>query len=132
MLDKIRAILELKDCFKEICQDENDKLSITVDNQLHPDNYLIVDVTNYYTSLKLANQPRTPDCFIIQRCTNGNYRLIIIEFKKARHGSSIKKEEIQEKLNTCFDRFLCLGEPSWALTKLSETDFSQKMMSHHF
>ena len=83
---------------------END-ISIDIDPTISANDIVIIKVDDYYNA-HLHPQPKSPDCLIVQRCSENNFMIYIVELRniKSQEGFTIK--EIEAKFNTCLDDFM--------------------------
>jgi hypothetical protein len=78
---------------------------------LAPENRVVIRVDAYYNSLSWSATeptPPSPDCLIIVRCTDGRYRLYVVELKDVGVARNINRNlgQIREKFKTCLSDFM--------------------------
>ena len=85
---------------------END-VSIEIDNSIVADDILVIKVDDYYNAnVPLETRPKSPDCLIIQRCSDNTYILYIVELKNIKNQDGFTVKGIEEKFITCLDDFM--------------------------
>lgn len=105
MIDTLKNDAVISQYFCSECK-END-VSIEIDKSIDKDDILIIKVDDYYNAnVPLATRPKSPDCLIIQRCSDNTYILYIVELKNIKNREGFTVKGIEEKFITCLDDFM--------------------------
>ena len=104
MIDTIKNHHILKEFVAKSCC-END-ITVTFDDSIANNSYVIIKVDKFYNSQKLAMTPASIDCLIVRKCTNGGYGLTLVELKNIKKGRRINLKNTKEKFNTTLHDFI--------------------------
>jgi hypothetical protein len=104
MIQKIKNHNILSPFTEDTCCENG--ICVSFDENLEPNNYVIIKVDNYYNSLNLAATPPSVDCLIIRRCINGGYGLTIVELKDIGTGAAFTIDNMKGKFNTTLNNFI--------------------------
>lgn len=104
MLENIKSheILS-KFLVEECCENE---VSITFNEDVAKDSYIIIKVDRYYNSLGLAETPPSLDCLIIRRCLNTGFGLTLVELKDIDSTKRFTIENLKAKFETTINDFI--------------------------
>ncbi len=80
-------------------------ISAEIDKTISTDNLLIIKVDRYYNS-EVPNPSPSPDCLVILKCADNNYRIFIIELKDVNGPEGFTVENVKDKFITCLDDFM--------------------------
>ncbi len=107
LIKELREHPELLDFIADRCCDEKEELRVDFSGEIPAEDYLIIKPDEFYASLNLGTAtPKSPDCFIVQRCAEGNFHIYLIEFKNFSKRRSSLKDEIFAKFETCLHDFM--------------------------
>ncbi len=73
------------------------------------DNYVVVRMDKYYTSLNLGHLRQTPpsiDCLIVLKCSDGSFIIYLIELKNIKRPSGFEAPNIYMKFKTAIEDFM--------------------------
>jgi len=105
LIDLLRKDAVISPYFCDECK-END-VSIEIDKSIDAADILIIKVDDYYNAnVPLAIRPKSPDCLIIQRCSDNTFILYIVELKNIKNQDGFTVAGIEEKFITCLDDFM--------------------------
>lgn len=106
LLNKLNEELLLNDFIEKTCC-END-VCVDFDENLDENDYLVIKVDDFYANQVLENQPKSPDCLVVQRCKNGHFHIHIVELKnvKTSANQNLNRKDIREKFETCLRDFM--------------------------
>ena len=105
LIDLLKKDVVVNQYFCAECK-END-ISIEIDNTINADDILIIKVDDYYNAnVPLNDRPKSPDCLIIQRCSENSYSICIVELKNIKNQDGFTVKGIEEKFITCLDDFM--------------------------
>jgi hypothetical protein len=88
---------------EECC--END-VCVRLDENIPPENFVIIKVDDYYNSLGLGETPASVDCLIIRKCLISDYGLTLVELKNIRFQKRLDIENLKSKFETCLKDFI--------------------------
>jgi len=103
LIDLLRNDAVISQYFCNECA-END-VSIEIDSSIAADDMLIIKVDNYYNK-SVPHPPESPDCLIVQRCSENTFLIYIVELKNISSPKYFKVENIRQKFITCLDDFM--------------------------
>jgi hypothetical protein len=106
MIEKIYSTEVLKPFLHKTCC-END-VSVTFDDDISENDYVIIKVDDYYNSLGLENTLPSPDCLIIRRCKHEGYGMTIVELKDIETSSRFEVDNMIAKFTTCINDFISI------------------------
>jgi hypothetical protein len=105
LIDLLRKDTTISPYFCNECV-END-VSIDIDQSISNEEILIIKVDNYYNAnVPIDLRPKSPDCLIIQRCSDNTYIIYIVELKNIANQDGFTVKGIEEKFITCLDDFM--------------------------
>ena len=114
MIKRIKQHYLLSQCIKPECCENNVKAIIS--DTITDENYVILDIDEYYRLIKRSNRgfklPPSIDCLILIKCSDGDYKLFIIELKNLTSNYNIQKGKIYRKFKTTISDFLKNRYPS--------------------
>lgn len=91
---------------KYICkQCSENGIELIIDQEIDPNNLLIIKIDDYYNNEIRRNCHCSPDCLVIQKCTN-HYDIYIVELRNIKDAQGFTVKEIEEKFITCLDNFM--------------------------
>lgn len=102
LIETIKSNSEIADFIKPKCEDGG--ICVEIDESVSNENYVIIKVDEFYNSLKIKSPPPSVDCLIVQLCSNGSYRVLLVELKNVKQAKLIDNKNLTEKFrNTLFD-----------------------------
>lgn len=104
LIEKIKSDELLKNHIKSECCENN--VSVSISPNIDPKDYTIIKVDSFYNNLNLEKTPASIDCLIIQKCSNGNYSITLVELKCITSTSGFTLNNVKEKFNTCINDFM--------------------------
>jgi len=104
MINKIKYTEALKPFITHEC--EENKIFVSMADDIPKNNYLVIKVDRYYNSLKLSDTPPSVDCLVLLKCTDNHYVLFLVELKKIKRPRSFKIDNIRGKFRTTIDDFM--------------------------
>ena len=110
LIDRIKSSFSHK-YFCDICEENG--FGVDVSTSISKENILIIKVDKFYSDrTDLVKLPPSPDCLIIQHCSDGTYHIYIIELKNICDSNGFSITNIREKFETCLNDFMkgVLGE----------------------
>ncbi len=84
---------------------END-ISVTFDQRINKEEYVIIKVDDYYNSLNRERPPPSPDCLIVLKCNDIEYSLSIVELKAIKNSQGFTFDNMIGKFETCVYDFI--------------------------
>lgn len=94
-------------CYSECCDEDDNPFCIEIDSTIDKNNNLcVLDVDEYYKSLKLSKPPKSIDCLIVQKCNSGKYGLYLIELKNLKRLKPININDVVEKFKITIECFI--------------------------
>ncbi len=103
LIDLLKNDPIINQFFCDECK-END-ISIEIDNTISKDDLLIIKLDEYYHR-ESHPQPPSPDCLVIQRCSENKFNGYIIELKNIDGPGGFTVNGIVQKFTTCLDDFM--------------------------
>lgn len=107
LLDTIKNDERLEKCFKEKCGESG--VSANMSSEVNEANYVNINLTQYYKTLRLSSPVATPDCFFLAWCDDETYVLTIIELKSG----NFKPRQVEKQFRTCYDDFMSKQFPAY-------------------
>jgi len=104
MINKIKQHFFLQQFIDTECC-END-VEATISKNISTEDYVILDMDAYYKALKNKKIPPSVDCLILIRCSDGKYKLFLVELKDLETDKYLKKSNLIGKYNTTINDFL--------------------------
>lgn len=104
MIEKIKKHPILAHYITDACC-END-ISVTFDDKLNADDYVIIKVDDYYNSLNIEKRPASVDCLIVRKCVDNGYGLTLVELKNIRTTQGFEIDNLKEKFDTTLNDFI--------------------------
>jgi hypothetical protein len=104
MINKIKNTKALQPFITDKC--EENEVAAEMDETIHPDNYLVLKVDNYYNSLHLANTPPSVDCLVPLKCRDNGFIIHLIELKKIKRPGSFSVKNLYKKFKTTIENFM--------------------------
>lgn len=101
MIDEIRSDANLRNFICADCKENG--VGITVHASVDPKDYVIVKADAYLQAEFNPAAPKGPDCLIVQRCSDGTFRIFIVELKNIKDLGSYSLTDIRQKFQNCFD-----------------------------
>lgn len=86
------------------CEENN--IGVLFDEESH---HIILNPESYYKNQHLGKTINMIDCFIVQRCRDNRYKVILIELKNIDSSKRIDDEartDIIQKFNSCLNDFM--------------------------
>ena len=112
LLQKIKKDKILSSFINKECEENN--IQVILDEKIIQEKKIIIKVDKYYNSLNIAKRPKSPDCFIIQKCKKSEYAITIVELKKRRRLSDLPPiDDIIHKFKTCLNDFMLIKFQSY-------------------
>jgi|GEM_PF-3565312 hypothetical protein len=105
LIDSIRKDSTLNKYFQDSCSENG--VSVNIDTSISRDDILIIKVDTYYHS-ETKKHDKCPDCLVIQKCSDNNYILHIIELRNIKNSGGFEVKEILEKFITCLEDFMSI------------------------
>lgn len=103
LLDLLRADATLTQFICQICSENG--ISVEIHPDIDKNTILILKPDAYYNHIIKAPD-KSPDCLIIQRCSDNTYRIFIIELRNIKNQAGFSVDDMVEKFNTCLDDFM--------------------------
>jgi hypothetical protein len=103
LIENLKNNQDLQNFFCSECSENN--ISVNVSPIVTLDNLLIIKVDDYYNK-SVVNPLPSPDCLIIQQCSDGNYNIYIVELKNIDSPQGFSLNNIVSKFITCLDDFM--------------------------
>lgn len=104
MISEILNHSELKKIIVKCCSENN--VEATISSNIDKADFVILKIDKYYTSLLLANTPKSVDCLIVLRCDDNTFMLFIIELRDIKNLAGFSAKEIYQKFETTINNFL--------------------------
>jgi hypothetical protein len=104
LIEDLRNDPQLRDFICQECQENGIALEISTSVDSHK--LLIIKPDDYYNSLRLSIVPPSPDCLIVQNCTNNRYVIYVVELKNIGDMKNQNLSHIREKFQTCLQDFM--------------------------
>ncbi len=104
LLEDLRKDPILCNFICEECQENG--IAIEVGKKVDRKKLIILRVDEYYKSLHLKYTPPSPDCLVVQHCTDNQYVIYVIELKNIGDMQNEKPSEIRRQFETCLLDFM--------------------------
>jgi hypothetical protein len=88
---------------EECCENE---VSVTFNEDVAKDSYIIIKVDDYYNSLDIEKRPPSLDCLIIRKCLNTGFGLTLVELKSTENSQGFTFKNMKAKFETVLDDFM--------------------------
>ncbi len=130
MINKIKQHFFLQQFVDTECC-END-VEATISKSISPNDYVILDIDEYYKSFRMKKTPASVDCLILIKCSDGKYKLLLVELKNLDTDKHIDKDNIKEKFKTTINDFLEKAYPSTFLFDSNLKDFKLFLITNPY
>ncbi len=105
MINRIKNHSILSSFLEDTCCENG--ISITFDESISTESYVIIQIDKYYNSLRLGdNTPASIDCLIVRECINTGYGLTLVELKNIESGKGFEVRNMKEKFETTLFDFI--------------------------
>ena len=82
-------------------------MAATVSPVIAPDDIVIISPDGYYNSAAgPLNPPKSPDCLVVVRCHNGEFRVFVVELRDISSARGFTLDGIRDKFLTCLTDFM--------------------------
>ena len=103
LLEKIRNDAVLSKYLSDDCKEAG--MCVVLDDRIAENAYVIIKVDNYYNS-EVVKPPPSPDCMIVQECTQlETYAITIVELKSTKSSRGFTVANMTGKFTTCLSDF---------------------------
>lgn len=127
LIERIRTHEQLAQYVCSVCEENG--VGVSFDTGVSPEIYVIVKPDAYYNSSAFgAERPPSADCFIVQMCSEDQYKLVIVELKNVQHAKDVSVENIRQKFSTCLNDFIPNRFPN--LLDMEYKDIKLYFVSH--
>ena len=92
MINQIKYTDSLKDYVTRQC--EENKIFVSMADDILPDNYMVIKIDNYYNSLNLGNTPPSVDCLVVLKCHDNDFIIYLVELKNVRSPGSFNFRQL--------------------------------------
>jgi hypothetical protein len=106
MIDKIKKHPVLKSFTASRC--EENKISVSMAEDIPPGNYVVLKVDEYYRSLKLGRTPPSIDCLVPVKCSTNGFFIYLIELKNIKSPKGFTINGIYSKFKTTIEDFMAV------------------------
>jgi hypothetical protein len=104
MIYKIKNTKALQPFITDRC--EENKIAAEMDEEIRPENYLVLKVDDYYKLLHLADTPPSLDCLVPLKCSDNTFIIHLIELKKIKKPGGFSVDNIYKKFKTTIENFM--------------------------